>query len=118
MPDHSYKKLFLCLFLICGASALMQVMIFNKRQNLHFRHFRDARLESPKEVYLPSGPPLDGTVSAIGMDRIHLNNGTGSLVTFRCEDPAQYQVGQKLRVTYAQGTPPTALKIEILSGPK
>ncbi|MBT9583215.1 hypothetical protein IV102_07690 [bacterium] len=115
MPDHSYKKLFFCLALICGASGLMQVLVFGKRKDLHFRHHPDTRFSTPQEKALPSGPALDGTVSAIGMDRIHMNNGAGSLATFRCDNPSQYKIGQKLRITYAQGTPPTALEIETLS---
>ena len=115
MPEHSYKKLFFCLALICGSSALMQVLVFGKRKDLHYRHHRDTRLSATQENDVPAGPALDGTVSAIGMDRIHMNNGTGSLATFRCDNPSQYKIGQKLRITYAQGTPPTALKIEALS---
>lgn len=116
MKDHSPQKLLLILCLICGASGLMQVLVFNKKQHLHQRHYRDPRRSPSPDLFVPSGPPLDGTVAAVGMDRIHLRNQpNGAVVTFRCDEPAQYKVGQKLRVTYAQGNPPQALKIEIVS---
>jgi hypothetical protein len=114
MPEHSFKKLFLCLALICGSSGLMQVLVFSKRQDLHRRHHADSRLSQGAENSRPAAAPVEGTLSAIGSDRIHINNGSGSLATFRCDSPGQYQVGQKLRITYAQGDPPRVLKVELL----
>lgn len=114
MKDHTPQKLFLILLIICGTSGLMQVLVFSKKQHLHQRHYRDPRLSPTPSQFVPSGPPLDGTVAALGMDRIHLSNGRDSIVTFRCDNPTQYEVGQKLRVTYAQGNPPQALKIEVV----
>lgn len=114
MKDHSPKKLLLCIAIICAFAGSMQVYIFKKRQSLHFKHHPDMRFsERPQDSFVPSGAPVEGTVAAIGMDRIHLSYGT-TLTPFRCESPGQYKIGEKLRITFAQGSPPTAIKIDRL----
>lgn len=89
---------------------MMQILVFGKRQDLHHKHYRDQASQAPGS---PAGPPVEGVVAAVGMDRIHLNTGSAT-EPFRCENPGQYQVGQRLRITYAAGDPPSALKVEKL----
>lgn len=111
MREYSVRKLLLCVGLICGFSGLMQVLVFSKRQDLHFRHYSPER--SNLQPGPQAGPPVEGVVAAIGMDRVHLNVGN-AVDPYRCENPSQYKVGDKLRITFAAGNPPQALKIEKL----
>lgn len=113
MREYSFKRLFMAVALICGFAGTMQVIVFNKRQNLHFQHHPDQRFSTPnqQDKFVPAGAPAEGVVAAVGMDRIHLNSGN-KLSPYRCENPGQYKIGEKLRITYAQGSPPTAVRIE------
>lgn len=118
MREYSAKRLLLCLAAICGFAGMLQVIVFNKRQNLHFQHHPDQRFATPaksggQDSFVPAGDPVEGSVAAVGMDRIHLSVA-GKLSAYRCENPGQYKIGEKLRVTYAQGSPPTAVRIERL----
>lgn len=88
---------------------MMQILVFGKRQDLHHQHYADPSTRPTTVV----GAPVEGVVAAVGMDRIHLNNGK-STDPYRCENPGQYRVGERLKITYAQGDPPNALKIEKL----
>ena len=114
MREYSPKRLFLCIALICGFAGMMQIIVFSKRQSLHFQHHTDQRFSTPQQdSFVPAGPPAEGVVAAVGMDRIHLNTGS-KLSPYRCDNPGQYKIGERLRITYAQGSPPTALRIEKL----
>ncbi len=114
MREYSAKRLLLCVALICGFAGTMQVIVFNKRQSLHFQHHPDQRFSTPRQdSFVPSGAPAEGVVGAVGMDRIHLSIGN-KLSPYRCENPGQYKIGEKLRITYAPGSPPTAVRIERL----
>ena len=115
MRNYNGKTLLLAISLICIGSMTLHVLVFRKRQKLHFRHFEDQRIaRSDKEEFVPSGPPIEGTLAAIGQDRIHVNTGAKYPSPFKTDRPENYKIGQKLRVTFAQGAPPIALKIEVL----
>ncbi|MBN9418544.1 MAG: hypothetical protein J0I12_24045 [Candidatus Eremiobacteraeota bacterium] len=116
MREYSGKRLLLCIAMIVGVAGTLQVIVFNKRQKLHFQHHPDQRFETPRnnqDSFVAAGPPVEGNVAAVGMDRIHLSVA-GKLSPYRCDNPGQYKIGEKLRVTYAQGSPPTAVRIERL----
>ena len=111
MREYSAKRLLLCFGLICGFAGILQIIVFRKRQDLHFKHHGDARITAPATPAQSNLPPIEGVVAAIGMDRVHLSLGA-AMKPFRCDNPGQYKVGEKLRITYEQGTPPKALQIE------
>jgi hypothetical protein len=115
MRNYHWKSLLLALCLICTGSMTLHFLVFRKRQSLHFRHFPDQRgMTSGREQFVPSGPPVEGVLAAVGQGKIHINTGGRFPTPFKTERPEDYKVGQKLRVTFAQGAPPVALKIEII----
>ena len=114
MKNHSYRSLFLALLLIIGGSLTMHTLVFSKKKRLHYRHHDNGPM-SPAETYVPAGPPVEGTVAALGISRIHLRDSRDRRNTFRCESPGQYKIGERLRETYAPGSPPTLLTVERLA---
>lgn len=111
MRNYSFRTLGLALLLIVGGSMSMHTFVFSKKKNLHYRHHEHGPM-APAETFVPAGPPLEGSVAALGLDRIHLFDSRANRATFRCQSPGQYKIGERLRVTFAPGAPPTAVKIE------
>ncbi len=111
MREYSAKRLLLCFVLICGFAGILQLVVFRKRQDLHFKHHGDARVTAPAQPIESNLPPAEGVVAAIGMDRVHLSMGA-AIKPFRCDNPGQYKVGEKLRITFTPGTPATATRVE------
>lgn len=113
MREYTLRGLLQIILAICLGSFLLHTLIFQRKQELHYRHFAEGVTPTPAD-FLAAGPPVEGSVSAVGMGKLHLNTGSKLLTTFLVERAEDYQVGQRLRVTYAPGTPPTALKIEVV----
>lgn len=112
MKDYSPARLLLILAVICVGSLSMHAMIFKKRKDLHYRHF-DPKPQSMQAT----AAPVEGTVLALGMDRLHVQTATAPRMVFRCEEPGRFKVGQKVRVTYAdgpKGEAPYAVKVEAI----
>ena len=111
------RSLVLALVLIISSSMLMHVMIFSKKQKLHYKRYTPAKNDGTQtlvnEVYVPAGDPVEGQVLAIGLDRLHLLHN-GQRRTFHCPSPGQYKLGQKVRVTFNPGAPPRATRVELL----
>lgn len=116
MREYSLGRLLLIVGMLCIGSLTMHYFVFSKKPEMHYQHYdpKDAeRMRSP----VPVATPVEGTIAAIGIDRVHVQRSDGHSSVFRCEKPGQYKVGQKVRVTYAEGPtgePPLALKIEVL----
>jgi hypothetical protein len=112
MRDYSLKKLLICLGLICGSSALMQVMVFNKRRNLHYQHYQTQAAQTAQTE--SASARMEGTVAAVGSDRIHIRQAGQGLTPVRCDRPERFAVGQKVQVEYRPGNPASAINIETL----
>jgi hypothetical protein len=105
------RTLLISVFLICLGSGTLHVLIFGKRHDLHYQHYEDR----PRPIPTATDLSVEGRVSAIGMDCIHLQGPSNKVRKYRCESPGSYKLGQRLRIHYVEGKPPQALRIEDLS---
>lgn len=101
--------------LVCLFSAFLQKTVFSKSANpkQHYQPVYSQSTPDPEKRFLASGPPAVGTVAAVSYDKFYLKRG-GDRLTFLVGQLPMPVVGDRVRVTFAQGRPPTALKIERL----
>jgi hypothetical protein len=112
MQEYSPRRLLFILAVICVGSLSMHAMVFKKRKDLHYRHF-DPKPQSMQAI----GRPVEGTVLALGMDRLHIKTEDSPRLVFRCEEPARFKVGQRVRATFGdgpKGEAPYAVRVEAL----
>ncbi len=111
-----FKRMAVGFLLVCLFSAIMQKTVFSKTANpkQHYEPVYTQSTPDPETQFLPSGPPSVGTVAAVSFDKFYLMT-TGGRQTFLVGQLRMPVVGDKVRVSFAQGRPPTALKIERLS---
>lgn len=98
--------------MMCVLSLTMHALVFSKKQNLHYQHF-DPKPQSMKAT----GVPVEGTILALGMDRLHVKTDSSPRLVFRCEEPGRFKVGQRVRATFGdgpKGEAPYAVKVEAI----
>ena len=109
MKQPQFRTLLVSCLLICLGSGTLHVLIFGKRDDLHRQHYDDRPV-----AQTTASQSVEGRVSAIGMDCIHLQGPSNKVRKYRCEQPAKYSLGQSLRIHYVEGKPPLAVSIEVL----
>lgn len=115
MSDRERWKRFAVGFvLIVACSAVMHVNLM-KKGALKTERYEPRYTDTVEgEEFIAQGPPIEGTVSAISFDRFFVKSGEEN-ITFKVEEGfSMPAVGQRVRVKYFQGTPPTALQLERL----
>jgi len=110
-----FQRLAGSFLLIVGLSVTMHILVFSHRKGPPIEHYPVAYPSgqpTPSE-FMAQGPPVEGKVVIIGTDRFYVETANGREMFFYGDLPHP-TFGDHVRVTYAQGTPPTVLKIEKL----
>jgi hypothetical protein len=116
-PMSDEKRLAASFVLIVVLSMTLHVLVFSHRKSEEVEHYPvtyPSDSPTPGSVeFMAQGPPVFGKVVVVGTDRYYLQTPTGRQMFFYGDLPHP-SLGDNVRVTYAQGTPPTVLKLEKL----
>ena len=108
-----FKKMIIGMALIMSASLTMHVFIFSKKARSYRKLPAPTDVESPETV-ASKELPVEGKVVVIGTERFYLDAADGKRWMFMFGSTQRPNLGDRVRVSYSQGTPPTALKLESL----
>ena len=114
-----FQKMLVGMAIIISGSLFLHVKVFSKSarayRNLPTAYETPVVARTPGAALVPSkDSPLEGKVVVIGSERFYLDAGDGKRKAFLYGDAAHPQLGDKVKVSFSEGSPPTTLKLEPL----